>query len=191
MKYFKFLALFFVSFSLSAANFNIIKDQSTISWNGKKVGGEHYGKISLKEGNLTMEGNDLKGGQFIIDMTSITCEDINNEEYNAKLVNHLKSADFFDVSKHPEAKLFIKDVQLGKGGHLDITADLTINGQTKPIDFKAEKSKAGDTIVFSTKLTLDRTLWGIKYKSKSFFKDLTDNFIHDEFTVDVKLVAAQ
>jgi len=66
-------------------------------------------------------------------------------------------------------------------------AELTINGITKPIDFKVELNKGKNTLLTST-LKVDRTLWGIKYKSKSVFKNLTDNFIYDDFTLEVKVV---
>ena len=45
---------------------------------------------------------------FIIDMSTITNTDLEDAEYNAKLVNHLKSDDFFGVEKFPTAKLEIK-----------------------------------------------------------------------------------
>src|SRR6056300_749660 len=170
------IALFLLSFSLQAADFKVDTKKSILKWTGKKVSGEHFGTISLSSGKVNIEGDDLKGGEFIIDMDTIKCDDLTNEKYNKKLVDHLKSADFFDVEKFSTAKLVIKNSSLGKGGHYDVMAELTINGITKPIDFKVELNKGKNTLLTST-LKVDRTLWGIKYKSKSVFKNLTDNFI--------------
>jgi polyisoprenoid-binding protein YceI len=47
--------------------------------------------------------------------------------------NHLKSADFFDVAKHPELKF--KSTSLKKKGKdkYDLTGNLTLHGITKPV----------------------------------------------------------
>ncbi|MFZ8934406.1 MAG: YceI family protein [Bacteriovoracaceae bacterium] len=184
-----FILLLFLSFSLNAAEFNIDTKNSVLKWTGKKVSGEHNGTISLRSGKIKMLGDDLNGGEFIIDMQTIKCDDITNEKYNKKLVNHLKSADFFNVEKFNTAKLVIKNSSLGKGGHYDVLADLTINGVTKPIGFKAQILKNKEATVLTSNIEIDRTLWGIKYKSKSVFKDLADNFIYDKFRLDVKVMA--
>ena len=50
--------------------------ESTISWVGKKVTGKHTGTINLKEGYLEMEGENIVGGAFVMDMTSIQVTDL-------------------------------------------------------------------------------------------------------------------
>src|SRR5688572_25759726 len=71
--------------------------ESTVEWTGKKLTGEHYGNINLTEGVLSFSGNVLNGGSFVFDMNSITCTDITDEKSNKRLVDHLKSDDFFSV----------------------------------------------------------------------------------------------
>ena len=85
-----------------------VKD-SNIEWEGEKVTGSHEGTIELKDGYFTMENGELKGGEFVMDMTSITVTDLEGED-KGKLEGHLKSDDFFGVNNHPTAKLVITEL---------------------------------------------------------------------------------
>ena len=74
-------------------------EKSSISWVGKKITGQHSGTISIKSGELIMDDDKLTGGSFVIDMSSITCTDIESEKKNKYLVDHLKAKDFFAIGK--------------------------------------------------------------------------------------------
>lgn len=158
-------------------------DNSKIVWKGYKVTGSHEGTIALKSGNLSFDGDRLTGGEFVIDMSSITCTDLSGE-YQGKLEGHLKSDDFFGVEAHPTAQLNITDVKSTSKNAYQIQADLTIKGLTKSIVFPAsiygEKATAN--------LKIDRTQFNVKYGSGSFFEGLKDNLIYDEFdlVIDVE-----
>ncbi|MCO4794602.1 MAG: YceI family protein [Bacteriovoracaceae bacterium] len=185
-----FFALFsFASNASSKTGYEILTKKSNLKWTGKKVTGKHFGSVELTNGKLEFEGDDLKGGQFEIDMTSIKVEDITNKEWNTKLENHLKNDDFFSVTKHKTAKVVIKDVIFGKGGVYNVTADLTIKGITKPVLFDATVTKKKGMITANAKIVFNRTLWDVKYKSGKFFKDLGDKLIYDDVEIEVKLVA--
>jgi polyisoprenoid-binding protein YceI len=183
------LAFFAVSALAAPANMDVDLKKSKLEWKATKVTGAHEGHIALKSGSLVMEGNSLKGGEFVIDMTTIVCTDIGSAEYNKKFVNHLNSDDFFSVTKHKTAKLKINNSRLGKGGHYDVFADLTIKGVTKPIIFKANVSKKDGKVVADATVKFNRTHYGIKYGSGSFFKGLGDKMIHDDVVLKVKLTS--
>lgn len=68
--------------------------QSSVSWTGYKVSGKHQGSIQMKSGELKFDNTKLVGGNFEIDMTSITCSDLTGE-YADKLVGHLKAMTFW------------------------------------------------------------------------------------------------
>lgn len=170
-------------------NYKVDIEKSTVGWYGKKaiVSGEHNGSVSLKSGVLSMEGSNLVGGSFVIDMNSITNEDIKDKKNNGKLVGHLKSADFFDVSKFPEASLTIKSV---KGA--TVTADATVKGITKEITFKVALSEKEGVVTATADIALNRTEFGVQYGSKSFFSDLVDAYvIDDNIKLTVSLIAAK
>lgn len=163
-------------------NANTIK--STIKWEAKKVGGAHEGHVKLIEGSLTVKNNQITSGNFVIDMNSITNDDIESDEYREKLIGHLKSDDFFGVEKYPTAKLTITKSGKFKNHTATVTGDLTIKEKTFPIEF--EVTESGKT--YTTKLTIDRAKYNIRYGSKSFFDNLGDKVIYDEFTLEISLV---
>jgi polyisoprenoid-binding protein YceI len=164
--------------------------QSKIFWKGTKPGGEHNGFIKLKEGQYKVEDGKLVGGEFIIDINSIVNIDLEDEAMNAKLVGHLKSADFFNVDSFPEGKFIITEVFELDGGEYthEITGDLTLKSITHPVNFKANvKVNEGVVSATSEEFVLNRTLWNVNYGSKSIFKELKDKFIDDEFTLKLDM----
>ncbi len=158
-------------------------NESSAVWTGKKFGGSHTGTIDIKNGTLEFNDNLLSGGSFVIDMSSINVTDLTGES-KGKLEGHLKSDDFFSTESYPEATLEFTDVKKSAANFYAVTADLTVKGTTHPVNFDLAISdnKATTTVV------IDRSKYNVKYGSKSFFQGLGDNFIYDDFEVDVNLV---
>jgi polyisoprenoid-binding protein YceI len=184
-----FSLVLFMAIGLSAGNYEVDKSKSEVKWNGKKVTGEHYGTIQLKNGNVMVEDGKITGGTFVMDMTTIVNEDIENESMNDRLVGHLKSDDFFSVDKHPSAKMVLKDVQHNGGDKYTFTGHLTIKDITHPVSFDATSEVKNGTLKANGKIEVDRTLYDIKFRSGKFFSDLGDNLIYDNFTLDFDVVA--
>jgi polyisoprenoid-binding protein YceI len=165
---------------------------STFNWLGKKFTGEHNGTVGIQSGSLLVNGAKLAGGEFTIDMKSIKCLDLADAGYNAKLIGHLTTPDFFDIAKYPTATLKITKAIAKTSTNYDLTGDLTINGVKQTITFPAivaidKKGGASATAKFD----IDRTKFGSKYASKSFFDAIGDKMINDTFQVDVKIVAVK
>jgi polyisoprenoid-binding protein YceI len=171
-----------VTFQSFTTNDNVKVKKSTVEWKGEKVVGSHEGTISLKSADLIYEKKKLKGGNFIMDMSTIVCTDLSGD-YKNNLEGHLKSDDFFGVEKFPTASLNIKKVDKIKGDQYKISAKLTIKGISKTIEFTAvEKSNSFNAII-----KIDRTDFNINYGSGSFFDNLGDKMIYDEFEIKVSL----
>lgn len=177
--------LFGLSVSLLNAQVKLTadNDKSILNWLGEKVTGQHSGTIKLQNGWLTMKENKIVGGEFLIDMASLK-----DSEGNARLEGHLKSPDFFDVEKFPAAKLVLKSSDSFDKGSSVVNGELTIKGVTNPIEFKAAMQKKDDGNWFFSNITIDRTKWNIRYGSGSFFDNLGDKTIYDEFKVKVALL---
>jgi len=162
--------------------------ESVITWKGYKVTGEHAGTLKVKNGKLDFDNGKLTGGSFDIDMTSITVTDLSGN-MAGKLEGHLKSADFFGVEKYPMAKFKItKVVSRGKAGEYKIIGDITIKETTKEIRFNANVTENGGGKTAIADITLDRSEFDVRYGSGSFFDNLGDKTIYDEFDLNVKLV---
>ncbi|WP_347924780.1 YceI family protein [Pontimicrobium sp. SW4] len=175
------LAITLASFtSLSEKNVDVTK--SNITWKAYKVTGSHSGIVSLKSGSLNFDNDKLTGGTFIVDMTSIKTTDMQGKSAT-NLDNHLKSDDFFSVESHPLANINFKAVKSSGKNSYTVNADLTIKGKTNPVSF--EMSIYGNKATASLKV--DRTKYGIEYKSNSFFDNLKDKAIYDEFDLIVDL----
>ncbi len=155
---------------------------STVLWKGNKVTGSHEGVIKIKSGLLKFNKEELIGGEFEIDMNSLVCTDLSGE-YKGKLEGHLKSDDFFGVTKFPTATLKIKKVIKQKGNIYECTADITIKGKTEVVQFNTTLNKNSAT----AKIKIDRTKFNVKYGSGSFFDGLGDNMIYDEFDLNINL----
>lgn len=155
--------------------------ESNIDWTGKKVLGSHHGTIKLQSGYLEIEGDQLTGGEFVVDMTSINVVDLEGES-KEKLEGHLKSEDFFGVANHPTSVLKINTATKTADGYA-VKGELTIKETTQPISFdlKMDENSA------ATSLKVDRTKFGVRYGSGSFFDNLGDNTISDTFELNVSL----
>jgi polyisoprenoid-binding protein YceI len=168
---------------LFAQNMKVDTKNSTLKWHGEKVTGEHFGNIQLKDGWFKWKDDRIADGQFTIDMRTITNTDLTDEEYNTKLVNHLKSDDFFGVEKHPTATLKIKGSEKFENNKAVVKGDLTIKDITHPVEFTAQK----DGSWFLAEIVVDRSKYDVRYGSGSFFDGLGDRLIYDDFTMTVKI----
>lgn len=158
-----------INFSFSQEKLNINTQKSTIKWIGEYTFyfGGHDGNINFKEGYFLKQNNVIIGGEFIIDMNSITNTDIEKKDANTSLVNHLKDSDFFDVKKYPLASLKITKVEYHDKISARIEADLTLKGITKNINFQVKFDYEEKEM--KTRFKIDRKKWNVNYKSK--FKD--------------------
>jgi polyisoprenoid-binding protein YceI len=176
------LVVAFATVSVSGQVKKIDAAKSSINWLGKKVTGQHNGTVNFKDGALVFKGKKVAGGNFTVDMTSLTATDLTGE-WLGKLNGHLKADDFFGTDKFPTAKLVFKKVAVKSANVFTVTADLTIKGITSPVTFDL----ATTANAASTKFMVDRTKYDIKYGSGTFFTSIGDKAIADEFELDVNL----
>ena len=180
-----------VGLNVKAADFVVDKAVSTVKWEAKKVTGKHNGTISIASGLLNTGASGITGGTLVIDMKSIVDVDLTDAGYNAKLIGHLKSDDFFGADKFPESNLVVKNVTLVSGNEYKFLGDLTIKGVTNPIGFTAKVSLKGDKLNAEGTMTINRAKYGVKYGSSSFFENLGDKVIYDDFTLEFNLTAVK
>lgn len=180
-----FAAFSFVSQSLFAQdNFKVNVENSTLTWKGYKPTGDHTGTITLASGNISLKNNKLIGGSFVADMNTIK-----DADGSAKLEGHLKSEDFFEVAAFPTAKFDITKTET-KGEKIHVTGNMTIKGITKQITFPATLAVNKDIVTLtSDTFQINRADFNVKYKSKTFFNDLKDKFVNDDFDFQVTIVA--
>ena len=169
---------------INAQTFNINNKTSSIEWVGKKIEGQHNGEIKIKSGSLTIKDKKIESGNFVMDMNSITCADLEDEAYNNKLVGHLKSDDFFGVNDHPESSFIITNSTTFKDNKSAIKGNLTIKGITEEILFFVERIDN----TFKATIDVDRSKHNVRYGSNSFFDNLGNAAIDDVFNLNITLI---
>lgn len=158
--------------------FELSAENTKITWVAKKVTGQHNGNVDA-EGRVKIQDNLITGAEISVDLTSITVQDVKDAESNSDLVNHLKSPDFFDVEKHPRAKLDISRAYEIDNDQYEFEGILTIKGIANKVTgrYSVNAGKIAGAFEF------DRSKFDIRYRSASFFEDLGDKMIYDEVMV--------
>ncbi len=139
-----------------------------VTWHAEKTGGSHTGAISAipestqkgnkKSSTLVVKNGVIVSGNITMDMKTI----INTDgDENKKLVDHLKSADFFDVVKYPTATLEFSGYDTEKS-----ITKVTIKGVTKNIDklvfdAKPTEQDGGNLVDLKSTLALANADFGI------------------------------
>ena len=139
--------------------------------------------------------NELTGGKLVLDMTTIQPDD-QDEEGNTKLGTHLKSEDFFMVDKYPEAIFEITNVTAGvdannkdlvmKDATHTISGNLQLKETSKSITVPAKVSMSDASVTVDSEFNIDRTQWGINYRSE---KSLGDKLIDPIMNIKIHMVA--
>jgi len=193
--------------SKTGEKWNLNVSDSKIEWIGTKVTGYHTGTVPLKSGDIYVNNGEVTGGKFVMDVANMNISGPKGDtSCNKKLLGHLKSADFFDVTKYPDATFELTDVKAYKGGPIKDSADerqneiseykvtdpthlvsgnLTMKGVTKNIEFPARITVSGNTAEAIAKFNIDRKEWGIIYKGKP------DDLIRDAIHLGISIKASK
>ena len=171
-------------------HYSVDNKKSKITWTGEKVTGKHTGNISISKGIISIDHGNIAAASFEVDMNTITNDDIESEKYNKKLVDHLNSADFFDIEKYPVASFkMLKATQTTKA-HI-VKGELTIKDKVHPVTATLNLEQNETGLVVRGEMVFDRTKFGIVYKSGNFFESLGDKMIHDEVKLQFEIIASK
>lgn len=163
---------------------------SNIQWFGYKLlkteASTHNGVLNLTAGNVIMKGNNIVGGTFDLDMTSINATDLSGDK-QARLNSQLKIGDFFDTEKFPSATYKITTVKKNnsKAFPFIVFGNLTAKDKTNPVAFPAKISMNNGLLsIVSDKFSFDRKKFGITFASTA--KDI---IINDDIDMMINVIA--
>ena len=164
----------------------IDQGNSSIKFLGAKVTAQHPGGFKKFSGKAVIEGDTLKQVEIDVDMDSIWTD--KEDEDNAKLTGHLKTADFFDVPNHPTAKFITTELKSGvaegqKGTHT-VTGNFKLRGTTKSISFPATISLKDGKLEVDADFKINRQDWKVS------FAGMQDDLIKDEVGLTLKVRAS-
>lgn len=129
----------------------------------------HNGFFKFKDGEIVLENGNLINGKFTIDATSLESTDLNDDpDSKAKLDGHLKSEDFLDVQKYPEATFVITSAKSIEGDYnTEISGNLKLRELEKNITIKANVNVEGNQLKLdSEEFSINRKDFGINFEGK-------------------------
>lgn len=174
--------------------YHVDVNNSSVEWFASKFTGKHNGTVRLSGGEINNNHGQLSGS-LSIDMNSIQDTDLKDEKMNAKLTNHLKSEDFFHAEKFPKSTFVITSItplaEVKEGLTHNVKGNLTIKDKTNPISFNASIITQESKMICVGSAVVDRSKFDVRYGSKSFFEDIGDKVIYDEFTIKFNVIATK
>ncbi|MCS7189814.1 MAG: YceI family protein [Bacteroidia bacterium] len=167
----------------SGSIYGISIDSSKVVAIGSKVTGSHTILFPIGEGSLVMgEEGCLRGGKIVLDIAKLQVLDLEGED-RAKLEGHLKSTDFFEVEKYPNAVFEVTGCERGGRDTVFLAGNLTMRKITKNIRFPATVQFSQNALRANATFNINRQDWGIKYKG------MPDNLIKDEVNITLNILA--
>ena len=160
----------------------VIKPASSgIEFDASKVTGSHHGRFEKFSGVINFGGQpETSRVTITIDTNSVTTD-------TPDLTKHLKTADFFDVAKYPEASFDSTEIKAGgeKGATHTVTGNLQLHGVTKSITFPANIVVSPELITVDSTFAINRKDFGINFAGAS------DNLIRDEVVLTLEIRAGK
>ncbi|MBL7943953.1 MAG: YceI family protein [Flavobacteriales bacterium] len=172
----------------SDGDYHLATGGDSIIWSGQKITGKYEkGTVKALSATVNAVGGEVKGGEIVIDMKSISAMGIEDAAMRSKLENHLRGDDFFSVDKFPEAKFVITHVEKTGSTHL-VKGDLTLKGKTNmAIGSLNIKGSGTNSVILEGAIQFDRSQFDVRYGSDKFFDNLGDNLIIDQVQIYYKL----
>jgi len=202
---------------VASTEYSISTDNSTVGWIGSKPTGKHNGSIPITSGTIATEDGQIVGGTIELSVADIQNNDLaENQEMQDKLLNHLKSADFFHADSFPTAQFVITSVAeyteadkpegkeqfdtenkpvsadqfIVESPTHKITGNLTMRGKTLSITFPASVEMTDGQVMAKAKFNIDRTNWGLMYNDEASVVDKAkDKFIYNTVNVSFDITA--
>ncbi len=138
------------------AEHKLTGDNTKIEFLGTKADGKHKGSFPKLSGTFDL-ADDVTKSKI---STTIDVEGLESDD--SKLTAHLKSPDFFESKKYPDAKFVSTSIKSDKEG-FTVTGDLTMHGKKKEVSFPAKIEKKDGMATLSSEFKINRSDWGISY----------------------------
>lgn len=97
-----------------------------------------YGRFNTFSGEFSYDADKLADAKI-----NLTIDTASVDSNHAERDKHLRSADFLNVAKYPQARFVSTKVVPKEGNKFDLVGDLTLNGVTKEVVIAAEKLGEG------------------------------------------------
>ncbi len=147
----------FFSDPASAGTWTVVPDQSTIVVKAKSMWGLAPVKLRFTEfsGDGQITAPQTVSGHLDIKTASVRTGIGKRDE-------HMRSADYFEAEKFPDINVVVTGAEAIDAETIDLRADLTIKGMTKPVELKTKVTPVGDGgMRLTTQATVNRHDFGV------------------------------
>ena len=141
--------------ALPTGTWRIDPTETTVSVAVKKLGlFTITGDLTITDGTIRLDDTTAK--------IDVTADAASYATPMAKRNKHIHSADFLDVEQFPTIRFTGGTLTLDAIGDRHFAGEITIKGQTAPLDFHvADIAVGADTASFAATATVDRTALGL------------------------------
>jgi polyisoprenoid-binding protein YceI len=151
---------------------------SKITFKASKVTKTHEGGFGKFTGEIRTDGQNVQSSSINVQIE--TASVFTDAE---RLTGHLKTPDFFDVAKFPQATFQSTQITKAADGYL-VTGNFTLHGVTKSITFPAKIELSPTQAAAQAEFVINRADFNIVYPGKP------DDLIRNEVVMklDIKAV---
>ena len=115
-----------------------------------------HATAKVTEGSGIVGDDGSVTGTLVVDAGSIDTK-------NKKRDEHLRTADFFEVTAYPTIVIDISGATPTPTGAYELAATLTIRDQTRPVTLLGSVAVDGEVATVTVEADIDRSLWGITW----------------------------
>lgn len=150
-----------------AQDIKLDKDKSKIEFVGKKTDGKHTGGFKSFTADAKVDWENPEKSTLTIE---IKADSLFSDD--AKLTDHLKNPDFFDVKKFPTIKFESTKIEHSSDTEGKITGKMTMLGKTVEVTVPVKTEVTESEVVVKADFKIDRSKWGMVYGAPKVSNDV-------------------
>lgn len=180
---------------LTAKKYVIDSSRSSIFWTGRNPNSSHYGTVDIGYGEIEVTDDNLTG-RFTIEMSSLKNLNLQGDELQPVLEEHLRSDDFFFTKRYPTATFTLqKALPLKQSNesspNYQAEGELEMKGVQSSQLFPASIQPLPEGgLSLEAHFDIDRTRWQIIYGSAKYFKHLGMHLVFDHISIELRIFAS-
>jgi polyisoprenoid-binding protein YceI len=144
-------ALLLLPLTCLARDWQVNAAKSSLTFKGTYQNGPFSGTFGKFDAAISYDEADLSKGKFDVKV-NVTSVDTQSSERD----DTLRTADFFDAAKFPQAHFVTSSFERGTDGGVLAKGTLTIRDQSKPVTLKVKFASAGEDTTLDVDTTLNR-----------------------------------
>jgi polyisoprenoid-binding protein YceI len=140
----------------SARDWQVDYAKSSLTFKDTYQNGPFEGKFKKFEAAIKFDDTDVSKDSFDVKVDVASVDSGSSERDDT-----LRTSDFFDAAKHPQAHFVTQSFGKGADGGLEAKGQLTIRDQTKPVALKVKFVANGESGTLDVDTTVNRLDFGL------------------------------